>query len=99
MTETPRKKYPTIGNPPMASTRPAIPPPTRAPSWLLKLDIAVAVARDLPANSNSRVGVEAFETLKSATDPKANATVAHGDRWVVNIRLARSPPHRGKAVK
>src|SRR5712691_8512129 len=91
MTDTPRQKSPTLGNPPSASISPPMAGPPNAPIWLLTANNPVAVVREFPASSSNNVGVTADEILARPAVPQASATVAHGDTRAVKTTAARSP--------
>src|SRR5918911_1410851 len=100
MTDTPRQKSPTHGNPPNASISPPSDAPPNTPSWLLTVNDPVAVVRESPASSSNNVGVTADDILASAAVPHASATVTHGDTWAVKTRAARRPlPQHDRANK
>src|SRR5712692_8803722 len=91
MSDTPRQKSPTLGNPPSASINPPSDAPPNTPIWLLTANNPVAVLRDLPVHSINKIGVTAVDMRARPATPKASATVAHGDTGTVKTRAASSP--------
>src|ERR1700758_1069587 len=70
MTDIPRQKTPTHGDPPNESISPPSDAPPNTPSWLLKVNNPVAVVRELPASSSNNVGVTTDDILASAAAPQ-----------------------------